>query len=94
MLIFRNYQHPDDCFYTHSNGAHLTSSPFLIDSEILSSNFSVMNAGCCKVLLHPLWGSAVYPATLFTTAPAARVVELLNLLETGGFNEKLAFQLT
>eukprot|EP00271_Cylindrocystis_brebissonii_P022042 TRINITY_DN8252_c0_g1_i3.p1 TRINITY_DN8252_c0_g1~~TRINITY_DN8252_c0_g1_i3.p1 ORF type:complete len:183 (-),score=18.03 TRINITY_DN8252_c0_g1_i3:787-1335(-) len=27
------------------------------------------NAGCCKVILHPRWGSAVYPATMFTKAP-------------------------
>lgn len=52
---------------------------------------SVMNAGCCKVLLHPQWGSAVYPATLFTTAPSSRVLKLLNLLKDGCFDEKLAF---
>ena len=33
-------------------------------------NYSVQNAGCCKILLHPSWSSAVYPATIFTTAPA------------------------
>mmetsp|Transcript_35016 Transcript_35016/g.35654 ORF Transcript_35016/g.35654 Transcript_35016/m.35654 type:complete len:196 (+) Transcript_35016:130-717(+) len=31
--------------------------------------FRSMNAGCCKILLHPGWGSAVYPASIFTTAP-------------------------
>jgi len=25
--------------------------------------------GCLQILLHPIWGSAVYPATMFTTAP-------------------------
>lgn len=24
---------------------------------------------CVQILLHPKWGSAVYPATMFTTAP-------------------------
>ncbi|KAG2448206.1 hypothetical protein HYH02_006791 [Chlamydomonas schloesseri] len=31
--------------------------------------YQTSNAGCCKVLLHPVWGSAVYPASLFTEAP-------------------------
>jgi Methylmalonic aciduria and homocystinuria type D protein len=31
--------------------------------------YNIMNAGCCKILLHPVWGSSVYPATIFTTAP-------------------------
>ncbi|GIL74693.1 hypothetical protein Vretimale_2326 [Volvox reticuliferus] len=31
--------------------------------------YQTANAGCCKVLLHPVWGSAVYPASLFTEAP-------------------------
>jgi cytochrome c oxidase subunit IV len=66
---------------------------------------SVMNAGCCKILLHPRWGSvrplcsvpflqmlclskatvvvvrqAVYPASIFTTAPAECVLAVLNSL--------------
>ncbi|CAN0431337.1 unnamed protein product [Laminaria digitata] len=39
--------------------------------------YQVMNAGSCKVLLHPQWGSAVYPASLFCTAPAELVQRLL-----------------
>mmetsp|Transcript_2224 Transcript_2224/g.3500 ORF Transcript_2224/g.3500 Transcript_2224/m.3500 type:complete len:193 (-) Transcript_2224:121-699(-) len=39
--------------------------------------YSVMNAGCCKIILHPDWGSAVYPASIFTTAPADVVVATL-----------------
>lgn len=31
--------------------------------------YDVMNTGCCRVLLHPRWGSRVYPATLFAIAP-------------------------
>jgi hypothetical protein len=31
--------------------------------------YGVHNAGCCKILLHPKWGSSVYPASIFTTAP-------------------------
>ena len=40
-------------------------------------NYRVLNAGFCKVLLHPVWGSAVYPASIFTTAPQETVAELL-----------------
>lgn len=36
-------------------------------------HYSTMNAGMCKVLLHPRWGSAVYPATAFTDAPLPQV---------------------
>ena len=31
--------------------------------------YKTSNAGCCKIVLHPRWGSSVYPATLFTEAP-------------------------
>ncbi|KAG0263519.1 hypothetical protein BG011_008691 [Mortierella polycephala] len=31
--------------------------------------YDYQNTGCCKVLLHPTWGSKIYPATFFTTAP-------------------------
>ena len=31
--------------------------------------FRCDNAGCCKVVLHPEWGSFIYPATCFTMAP-------------------------
>jgi len=41
--------------------------------------YQVMNAGCCKIILHPQWGSAVYPATIFTNAPTTLVLETINL---------------
>ncbi len=31
--------------------------------------YKTQNAGCCKILMHPRWGSSCYPATIFTTAP-------------------------
>ena len=33
--------------------------------------YPVQNVGCCNIILHPRWRSRIYPATLFTTAPAA-----------------------
>ncbi|GAX24536.1 hypothetical protein FisN_18Lh089 [Fistulifera solaris] len=35
------------------------------------------SAGFCKILEHPLWGSAVYPATMFVYAPRDVVQQLL-----------------
>lgn len=43
--------------------------------------YETMNAGCCKVLLHPVWGSAVYPATIITNAPKTVVEDLLDRLQ-------------
>ena len=55
--------------------------------------YSVMNAGCCKVLLHPQWGSAVYPASLFTKAPTDVVVEKLSMLRDGAFDTRIEGEL-
>ena len=41
-------------------------------------NYRAYNAGFCKVLTHPKWGSAVYPATIFCYAPRQVVAEILN----------------
>ena len=40
-----------------------------VDGFEVLLHYKTMNCGCCKVLLHPSWGSGVYPATMFTTAP-------------------------
>ncbi|GMH39411.1 hypothetical protein BSKO_07309 [Bryopsis sp. KO-2023] len=31
--------------------------------------YETANAAGCKIILHPRWGSKIYPATLFTTGP-------------------------
>mmetsp|Transcript_6089 Transcript_6089/g.9262 ORF Transcript_6089/g.9262 Transcript_6089/m.9262 type:complete len:97 (-) Transcript_6089:81-371(-) len=41
-------------------------------------NYKAHNAGFCKILLHPRWGSAVYPATIFARAPPQVVIDLLS----------------
>lgn len=43
-------------------------------------NYRAHNAGFCKILTHPKWGSAVYPATIFAHAPADVVRSLLESL--------------
>jgi phosphatidylinositol glycan class T len=40
--------------------------------------YRTQNANCCKILLHPVWGAAVYPATLFTNAPAEAVIKIVS----------------
>mmetsp|Transcript_6279 Transcript_6279/g.12110 ORF Transcript_6279/g.12110 Transcript_6279/m.12110 type:complete len:171 (+) Transcript_6279:139-651(+) len=40
-----------------------------VNAMSLLLGFRTSNAGCCKVLLHPQWGSSVYPASFFTYAP-------------------------
>jgi hypothetical protein len=41
-------------------------------------NYKAYNAGFCKVLTHPRWGSAVYPATMFCYAPRDVVTNILH----------------
>eukprot|EP00887_Chlorella_sp_A99_P003154 scaffold9.g3154.t1 len=48
-----------------------------VDALATLLGYHCQNAGCCKVVLHPRWGSAVYPATLFAKAPAAEVAATL-----------------
>lgn len=45
--------------------------------------YKAHNAGFCKVLTHPEWGSAVYPATLFAYAPVGLVKELIESYPSG-----------
>mmetsp|Transcript_10931 Transcript_10931/g.32517 ORF Transcript_10931/g.32517 Transcript_10931/m.32517 type:complete len:163 (-) Transcript_10931:1150-1638(-) len=50
---------------------HQDSQIVYSEVEALSilKGYSTANAGCCKVLLHPKWGSSVYPASMFSCAP-------------------------
>mmetsp|Transcript_2832 Transcript_2832/g.7472 ORF Transcript_2832/g.7472 Transcript_2832/m.7472 type:complete len:209 (-) Transcript_2832:1364-1990(-) len=40
-------------------------------------NYKAHNAGFCKILTHPKWGSAVYPATIFAFCPLSIAAEIL-----------------
>mmetsp|Transcript_16586 Transcript_16586/g.21518 ORF Transcript_16586/g.21518 Transcript_16586/m.21518 type:complete len:180 (+) Transcript_16586:89-628(+) len=48
-----------------------------VEGMQLLLRYGVLNAGMCRVLLHPVWGSSVYPATMFTTAPYEVVSKIL-----------------
>jgi hypothetical protein len=41
-------------------------------------NYKSYNAGFCKILTHPQWGSAVYPATIFAHAPEQVIAEVIS----------------
>eukprot|EP00525_Craspedostauros_australis_P007590 CAMPEP_0198135612 /NCGR_PEP_ID=MMETSP1442-20131203/60679_1 /TAXON_ID= /ORGANISM="Craspedostauros australis, Strain CCMP3328" /LENGTH=187 /DNA_ID=CAMNT_0043796785 /DNA_START=62 /DNA_END=625 /DNA_ORIENTATION=+ len=43
-------------------------------------NYRSYNAGFCKILMHPKWGSAVYPATIFVYAPRDPVMRFAQQL--------------
>ena len=53
-----------------------------VDALVTLLNYQTTNSGCCKVVLHPQWGSAVYPASLFTKAPAAEFQAAVAAAET------------
>lgn len=40
-----------------------------VDGVEVLLRYRCLSAGMCKILLHPAWGAAVYPASLFTDAP-------------------------
>ena len=58
-----------------------------VDGFAVLLGYPTQNANCCKILLHPEWGSAIYPASLFSDAPAsvvAEVVQGLAMSPSGG----------
>lgn len=48
-----------------------------VDGMEILLNYKAYNAGFCKILTHPKWGSAVYPATIFAHCPINVVKEVL-----------------
>lgn len=53
-----------------------------VDALTTLLGYPFANAGCCKVILHPKWGSAVYPATMFTNAPLEDLLGIIHALDT------------
>lgn len=48
-----------------------------VDALVSLLGYATSNAGCCKVVLHPRWGSAVYPASIVTKAPLEATLRAL-----------------
>eukprot|EP00740_Mantoniella_antarctica_P006131 CAMPEP_0181357858 /NCGR_PEP_ID=MMETSP1106-20121128/5191_1 /TAXON_ID=81844 /ORGANISM="Mantoniella antarctica, Strain SL-175" /LENGTH=123 /DNA_ID=CAMNT_0023470761 /DNA_START=288 /DNA_END=659 /DNA_ORIENTATION=- len=53
-----------------------------VDALVTLLNYQTTNSGCCKVVLHPQWGSAVYPATIFTKASSVELAAVITEAET------------
>lgn len=49
-----------------------------VQALVTLRGFATANAGCCTIVLHPRWGSSVYPASLVTTAPVERLEKALD----------------
>ena len=49
-----------------------------VDGMECCLGYKSYNAGFCKILTHPRWGSAVYPATMFCYAPKDVVMEIIS----------------
>ena len=47
-----------------------------VDGMECCLGYKAYNAGFCKILTHPLWGSAVYPASMFAFCPRQLAIEL------------------
>ena len=58
----------------HKDGAGVYGE---VDALVTLLGYATANAGCCKVALHPRWGSAFYPASLLTKAPLDSTVRAL-----------------
>ena len=56
-----------------------------IDGMAMLLPYERFNAGMCMVLAHPEWGTSVYPATIFTTAPPDTVAQVLASFEEEGW---------
>ena len=61
-----------------------------VNALALLRSYKTANAGCCKVVLHPKWGSFIYPATFFTTAPLAALEEAIDTTRTMAFPSEAA----
>lgn len=62
---------------------HQNTNTVYSEVDALSTllSFTCQNAGCCKVILHPKWGSSVYPATFFAKAPLESVLDAIKKVD-------------
>jgi hypothetical protein len=48
-----------------------------VDGMECCLGYKSYNAGFCKILIHPKWQSAVYPASIFVCAPRQLILQML-----------------
>ena len=51
-----------------------------VDGIARVTNYHTTDAGACRIVKHPGWGYACYPAMAFTTAPKELFVEVLSCM--------------
>ena len=52
-----------------------------VDGMELLLRYRSLNAGMCKILVHPSWGTSFYPASMFSKAPAHIIQQAIIDLE-------------
>lgn len=52
-----------------------------VEGLVALLGYKTQNAGCCKIILHPKWGSSVYPASIFAKAPVEEVQRAIQYAE-------------
>ena len=68
----------DPCSGLPATQDHANRGYSEVDGLAVLLHYATHSAGPRKVASHPIWGTKFYPATFFTTAPAALVLEALN----------------
>ncbi|KAI8106817.1 hypothetical protein M9434_001471 [Picochlorum sp. BPE23] len=63
----------------HKNGNNVYGE---VQGLVTLLGYQTQNAGCCKIILHPKWGSSVYPASFFTKAPLHELENAIRHAET------------
>ncbi|KAK9723083.1 hypothetical protein K7432_002142 [Basidiobolus ranarum] len=56
--------------------------PDVIGAEMFLK-YELVNAGCCQIMYHPIYGTKSYPATMFTTAPVEELSLAIQRIENG-----------
>ena len=60
---------------TRGNGSGVAFSD--VDAVEMLLHYGTSEAGGCRILTHPKWGTAVYPATMYAVAPREVVLDVV-----------------
>jgi len=52
-----------------------------IDCAEVLTHYRTESVGSCRILLHPQWGTAVYPTTFISTCTTDKLVEIIQKLD-------------